>query len=92
MTDCLFCKFVSKEFETKIVFENEDNFQKQTYRNRCYMYTSYGKHVLTVPVQHNKNIKLKTKDVKIYLRLFFELLLYSKNPHMAFITTIIIFI
>lgn len=49
----------------KIVFENEDNFQKQTYRNRCYMYTSYGKHVLTVPIQHNKTRKLKTKDVKV---------------------------
>ena len=24
MSDCLFCKFVSKEFSTDIVFENED--------------------------------------------------------------------
>ena len=48
-----------------IIFEVEDNFQKQTYRNRCYIYTSYGKHLLIVPVQHNKSIKQKTKDVKI---------------------------
>jgi len=49
----------------KIFFENEDNFQKQTYRNRCYINTSSGKQVLTVPVQHNKGEKVKTKDVKI---------------------------
>jgi hypothetical protein len=49
----------------KIYFEVEDNFQKQTYRNRCYIYTSNGKHLLNVPVQHSKGIKQKTKDVKI---------------------------
>ncbi|MFD1294614.1 WbqC family protein [Lutibacter holmesii] len=49
----------------KIIFEVEDNFQKQTYRNRCYINTANGKHLLNVPVQHNKGIKQKTKDVKI---------------------------
>lgn len=49
----------------EIVFEVEDNYQKQTYRNRCYIYTANGKHLLNVPVQHNKGIKQKTKDVKI---------------------------
>jgi len=48
-----------------IVFEIEDNFQKQTYRNRCYIYTANGKHLLNVPILHNKGIKQKTKDVKI---------------------------
>ncbi|SNR52318.1 WbqC-like protein family protein [Lutibacter agarilyticus] len=50
---------------SKIMFEVEDNFQKQTYRNRCYINTANGKHLLNVPVQHNKGIKQKTKDVKI---------------------------
>jgi len=49
----------------KILFEIEDNFQKQTYRNRCYIYTSNGKHLLNVPIQHNKGIKQKTRDIKI---------------------------
>lgn len=49
----------------EFVFEIEDNFQKQTYRNRCYIYTANGKHLLNVPIQHNKGVKLKTKDVKI---------------------------
>ncbi len=49
----------------EIIFETEDNFQKQTYRNRCYIYTSQGKQLLNVPVQHSKENKQKTKDVKI---------------------------
>jgi len=50
---------------SKIIFEVEDNFQKQTYRNRSNIYTSQGKLALTVPIQHNKSIKQKTKDVKV---------------------------
>ncbi|OGS69342.1 MAG: hypothetical protein A3F91_15595 [Flavobacteria bacterium RIFCSPLOWO2_12_FULL_35_11] len=49
----------------EIIFETEDNFQKQTYRNRCYIYAAQGKQLLNVPVQHAKEIKQKTKDVKI---------------------------
>lgn len=49
----------------EIIFETEDNFQKQTYRNRCYIYTAQGKQLLNVPVQHSKEIKQKTKEVKI---------------------------
>ena len=49
----------------KIIFETEDNFQKQTYRNRCYIYTADGKHILNVPIQQTKGIKQKTKEVKI---------------------------
>ena len=49
-----------------IVFEKHDNFQKQTYRNRCYIYGANGKQLLTVPVMHAKNSqRQKTKDVRI---------------------------
>ena len=51
----------SKQF----TFEIEDNFQKQTYRNRCYIYSANGKQSLNVPIQHIKGIKQKTKEVKI---------------------------
>lgn len=34
------------------VWEAHDNFQKQTYRNRCYICTDQGKHRLTIPIQH----------------------------------------
>ena len=49
-----------------IVFEKCDNFQKQTYRNRCYIYGANGKQLLTVPILHSKGQgRQKTIDVKI---------------------------
>lgn len=58
-------QYVAISKSDTIYFEVEDNFQKQTYRNRCYIYTADGKHLLNVPIQHNKGVKQKTKDVKI---------------------------
>ena len=58
-------QYVGISKASKIIFENEDNFQKQTYRNRCYINTANGKHLLNVPIQHNKDVKQKTKDIKI---------------------------
>jgi len=58
-------QYVGISSASKIIFEAEDNFQKQTYRNRCYINTANGKHLLNVPIQHNKSVKQKTKDVKI---------------------------
>lgn len=58
-------QYVSIVKSKEIIFEIEDNFQKQTYRNRCYINTANGKHLLNVPIQHSKGIKQKTKDIKI---------------------------
>jgi WbqC-like protein len=58
-------QYVAIAKSKEIIFEIEDNFQKQTYRNRCFIYTANGKHLLNVPIQHTKGIKQKTKDVKI---------------------------
>jgi hypothetical protein len=50
----------------EIVFEMEDNFQKQSYRNRCYIYNSNGKQLLSIPVKHkNTSERKKTKDTLI---------------------------
>ena len=50
----------------EITFERQDNFQKQTYRNRCYIYGANGKQLLSIPIKHSKkNERQKTKDVKI---------------------------
>ena len=50
----------------QVVFEVEDNFQKQTYRNRYHIYSPNGLQVLTVPIQHTKTDgHQKTKDVCI---------------------------
>lgn len=50
----------------EVVFEVEDNFQKQTYRNRCYIYSANGKQLLNIPVKHkNTSSRKKTKDALI---------------------------
>ena len=50
----------------KVVFEMEDNFQKQSFRNRCYIYNSNGKQLLSIPVKHQlKDGRKKTKDTLV---------------------------
>ena len=52
--------------EENYEFEVCDNFQKQTYRNRCYIYSPNGKQLLNVPVKNNKAVlKEKTIDIRI---------------------------
>jgi len=46
-------------------FEVHDNFVKQTYRTRCYIYAANGKLLLNVPVNKSKSVKIKTSDVEI---------------------------
>ncbi|MFV8372517.1 WbqC family protein [Flavobacterium sp. LB2P74] len=48
-----------------ITFEIEDNFQKQTNRNRAYIYSPNGIQLLNIPVKHSKESHQKTKDIKI---------------------------
>jgi hypothetical protein len=48
-----------------ISFEMEDNFQKQTNRNRTYIYSPNGIQLLNIPVKHSKEIHQKTKDIRI---------------------------
>lgn len=51
----------------KFTFEVHDNFQKQTYRNRCYVYGANGKQLLNVPVQKISGKQLY-RNVKIDYR------------------------
>lgn len=48
-----------------ITFEIEDNFQKQTNRNRTYIYSPNGIQLLNIPVKHSKESYQKTKDIRI---------------------------
>ena len=48
-----------------VTFEWHDNFQKQTYRNRCYIYGANGKLSLNIPVIHSQNNRQKYRDVQI---------------------------
>lgn len=54
-----------------VIFEDEDNYQKQTYRNRMYIYDANGRLTLNIPIKHNSALGLskkghqKYKDVQI---------------------------
>lgn len=48
-----------------LVFEKHDNFQKQTYRNRTYIYGANGKLQLSIPIIHSHKNRQLYKDVKI---------------------------
>jgi len=50
----------------EIVFENEDNYQKQTYRNRMYIYDANGRLTLNIPIKHRAALGLSTKNHQKY--------------------------
>lgn len=51
----------------EVIWENDDNYQKQTYRTRQYIYGANGKLMLNIPIVHAavKGEKQKYKTVKI---------------------------
>lgn len=49
----------------KVTFEMEDNFQKQTNRNRMYIHSPNGIQLLNVPIKHSPEKHQKYKDVRI---------------------------
>ncbi|MFY7728511.1 MAG: WbqC family protein [Flavobacterium sp.] len=58
--------FVAMVKAESITFEAEDNFQKQTNRNRMYIYSPNGTQLLNIPVKHAPIAgHQKFKDVKI---------------------------
>lgn len=48
-----------------ITFEMEDHFQKQTNRNRMYVYSPNGIQLLNIPIKHSKEAHQNYKDVRI---------------------------
>ena len=53
--------------QNDIIWEVEDNYQKQTYRNRCSICTDRGKHLLSIPIRHvgGNQGRQKYKDVRL---------------------------
>jgi hypothetical protein len=49
----------------QVTFEMEDNYQKQTNRNRTYIYSPNGVQLLNIPIIHTNQGIQKTKDVQI---------------------------
>lgn len=60
-------QFVALAEADEVIFENEDNYQKQTYRNRMYIYGANGKLLLNIPIKHtgDKSGHQKYKNVKV---------------------------
>ncbi|PKF74886.1 hypothetical protein CW752_07185 [Chryseobacterium sp. PMSZPI] len=52
--------------ENEIIFEQFENFPKQTYRNRANIYGANGKLSLIIPINHNG--KREMKDIEISYR------------------------
>jgi hypothetical protein len=57
--------FVGMANAESILFEVKDNYQKQTYRNRAYIYGANGRLALNVPVKHSLKNRQLFKDIKI---------------------------
>ncbi|GAB1307408.1 WbqC family protein [Urechidicola sp. KH5] len=85
-------QYVAIMQQPSIVFEVEDNFQKQTYRNRCLIYGANGKLQLNVPIKHtHKGGRQKSKDIQIkysehWQKLHFKSMqsAYRSSPYFEF--------
>ncbi|TFG74864.1 MAG: hypothetical protein E4H26_07130 [Flavobacteriales bacterium] len=53
--------------QRSIIWEIEDNYQKQTYRNRCYICNDIGRQLLSIPIEHvgGHQGRQKYKEVRL---------------------------
>lgn len=58
--------FVAIAQAKHVIWELEDNFVKQTYRNRTYIYGANGKLLLNIPVIYSQKNRQKYKGVTIF--------------------------
>jgi hypothetical protein len=49
----------------EVLIEKEENYLKQSYRNRCYILSAHGPQILSVPVYLGSLHKTPTKDIRI---------------------------
>ena len=49
----------------KLLIEQHETYPKQTYRNRCYIYSANGILPLSIPVERGSFHKVKLRDIKI---------------------------
>jgi hypothetical protein len=57
--------FIAIANTNSVTLEREDNFQKQTNRNRMYIYSPNGLQLLNIPIKHATLRNQKNKDIKI---------------------------
>ena len=53
-----------KSFE-RVYIEIHENYQKNSFRNRCIIAASSGPQILSIPLKHGKNCQQNIKEVKI---------------------------
>jgi hypothetical protein len=58
-------QFVAVSKAEEIILEMEDNFQKQTNRNRMYIYSPNGIQLLNVPIKHSNEAHQRIKDIRL---------------------------
>lgn len=59
-------QYYSKLFRAeKAIIEIHDNYQKQSYRNRCIIAAANGPLALSIPIEKPKELKYMMKDIKI---------------------------
>jgi hypothetical protein len=75
----------------EVVIEREENYLKQSYRNRCYILSSHGPQLLTVPVYLGSQHKTAIKEIRIdYSKRWQQVHLralqasYSSSPYYQF--------
>lgn len=49
----------------RCIIERNDNYTKQTYRNRCVIATTAGRQALTIPVEAYDGLKCPMRDIRI---------------------------
>jgi hypothetical protein len=57
--------FVVMAQADRIILEVEDNFQKQTNRNRTYIYSPNGIQLLNIPIKHTRERHQNIKEVQL---------------------------
>jgi hypothetical protein len=57
--------FVAIAKAEKVTFEINDNFQKQTNRNRMYIYSPNGIQLLNIPIKHSNKAHQNIKEVQL---------------------------
>lgn len=75
----------------KIAIEKEENYLKQTFRNRCYILSAHGPQLLSVPVYLGSSHKTLIKDIRIdYTKRWQQIHLramqssYNSSPYFEF--------
>lgn len=75
----------------EVLIEREENYLKQTYRNRCYILSAHGPQLLSVPVYLGSLHKTQVKDIRIdyskrwmYVHLRAMTASYKSSPYFEF--------